>query len=65
MIKGEQPEELESADRFRYYLYLKLYTLVSAIILKYCGYDSFILNFPKIYENSTKIELKEEHYRKI
>jgi hypothetical protein len=65
MILNEKPHSLRDEDKFRYYLYLKLYTLISALILKYCGFDNLILNYPKIYELETGINLNEEHYRKV
>ena len=65
MVKMIIPKSINNSDKFRYYLYLKLYVLVSSIILKYIGYDGMILNHPKIYENTTGIKLNEEHYRQI
>jgi len=58
-------KSINESDKFIYYLYLKLYVLVSSIIMKYIGYDSLVLNYPKIYEKETGIELDEEHYRQI
>jgi hypothetical protein len=65
MVQEIEPKSLNEADKFRYYLYLKLYVLVSSIIMKYVGYDNFVVNYPKIYEKETGFELDEEYYRQI
>ena len=65
MIEDTRPENIQTADRFRFYLYLKLYTLTAAVILKYCGFDNLILNYPKIYEAETGVKLEEGHYRNL
>ncbi|HMS68348.1 MAG TPA: hypothetical protein PKD18_09425 [Saprospiraceae bacterium] len=65
MVQEIEPKSLNQADKFRYYLYLKLYVLVSSIIMKYIGYDNLVVNYPKIYEKVTGIELDEEYYRQI
>lgn len=65
MVKEIKPKSLNEADKFRYYLYLKLYVLISSIVMKYIGYDNLIVNYPKIYEKDTGIELDEGYYRQI
>jgi hypothetical protein len=65
MIQEIEPKSLNEADKFRYYLYLKLYVLVSSIIMKYIGYDNLVVNYPKIYEKDTGFDLDEEYYRQI
>lgn len=55
----------DKSDGLRYFLFLKLYTLISAILLKKIGYDNLIVNYPKIYEKETKIKLNEDQYRQI
>lgn len=65
MVQDNEPKTINEADKFRYYLYLKIYVLVSSVILKYIGYDNYVINYPKIHEASTGIKLNEEHYRKI
>lgn len=65
MVQDIEPKSINEADKFRYYLYLKLYVLISSIIMKYIGYDNLVVNYPKIYENSTGVELDEEYYRQI
>ncbi len=65
MVNSNDSKNLNEADKFRYYLYLKIYVLISSVILKYVGYDNYIVNYPKIYEKSTGIKLEEDHYRLI
>lgn len=65
MVQEIEPKSINEADKFRYYLYLKLYVLVSSIIMKYIGYDNLVVNYPKIHEKDTGIELDEEYYRQI
>lgn len=65
MVQEVEPKSINEADKFRYYLYLKLYVLVSAVIMKYIGFDNLVVNYPKIYENNTGIKLDEEYYRQI
>jgi len=48
-----------------YYSALRLSTLLSMLILKWVGYDNYVLNYPKINEVSTGIPLDEEPYRKV
>lgn len=58
-------ESLSDEDKTLFYLYLKLYVLISSIILKYIGYNNLIVNYPKINEDETGVILNEEYYRQI
>jgi hypothetical protein len=58
-------ENLSDEDKVGFYLYLKLYVLISSIILKYIGYNNLVVNYPKIYEDETGVILDEEYYRQI
>jgi len=71
-LHGREPEmnnqilkNLTESSKYLYYLSLKLYTLISALVLKYVGYDNLIVNYPKIHENYTNIKIDEEYYRQI
>ncbi|MFC4686568.1 hypothetical protein ACFO4P_06430 [Epilithonimonas pallida] len=55
---------IEEKDADLYYASAKLYTLLNLLILKYIGYDSYVLNFSKLYEQKTKYPIKEDYYRK-
>lgn len=65
MIQDEKPENILEEDKLRYFLHLKLFTLLSALILKLSEFKGHIVNYPKIHESSTGKKLREKHYRKI
>lgn len=48
-----------------HYSALRLFTLLNMLIMKYVGFDGYILNYPKIKEESTGIYLNEDPYRKV
>ncbi|MBE2227832.1 MAG: hypothetical protein IAE93_10830 [Ignavibacteria bacterium] len=48
-----------------HYICLRLFVVLSKEILKYLGYSGRIINYPKIYENITKIKVNEEPFIKI
>jgi hypothetical protein len=49
-----------------FYCSLRFYTLLNMLILKWIGYDNYIVNYPKLMEKTTGISLPdEEAYRKI
>ncbi len=48
-----------------YYSSLRLYTLLNMLIMKWIGYDNYVLNYPKINESATGIPLNEDPYRKV
>ncbi|MGN6178810.1 MAG: hypothetical protein ACTHNW_06495 [Mucilaginibacter sp.] len=47
-----------------YYAALRFYTLLNRLILKWIGYDNYVLNHPKLNERTTLIKLKEPYYIK-
>jgi|GEM_PF-1298154 hypothetical protein len=65
IIAFRKDNSLNEEDKVRFYLSLKQYVLIAAIIMKYIGFDSLIVNYPKIYENSTGVPLDELLYRQI
>lgn len=65
MVRDIKPQNIHEEDKFRYYLHLKLFTLLSSLILKMCGYKGYIVNYPKIYEKLTGVKSRERYYRKI
>lgn len=65
MIKEYKQETIAEQDKLRYYLYLRLYVLISSILMKHTGYNGLVVNYPKIYENITGVCLDEEYYRQI
>jgi hypothetical protein len=48
-----------------YYIALRLYTLLAALILKSIGYDGRIINHPKFNEEDCEVKLEEEFFRQI
>lgn len=56
--------EGENNDKYRYSASLRLYTLLSALILKYVGFDNRVINHPK-RSDSLNIAFDEEPFRQI
>ena len=56
---------IELKDSDLYYASVRLYTLLNILIFKMIGFDNYVLNFPKIFEKSTKYKVKEDFYRKV
>jgi len=47
------------------YISGRLYTLISALILKSIGYDGYIINHSKFFEDFCGIKTNEDYYRFI
>ena len=47
-----------------YYVSMRFYTLLNRLILKWVGYENYVLNHAKIQENTTLIKLKEPYHLK-
>lgn len=56
--------EGKSNDKYRFSASLRLYTLLSALILKYVGFDNRVINHPK-RSDSLNIAFEEEPFRQI
>ncbi|HEY4327987.1 MAG TPA: hypothetical protein VGN20_28645 [Mucilaginibacter sp.] len=54
----------ERAGLDLYYASMRFYTLLNRLILKWTGYENYVLNHAKIQEKTTKIKLKEPYYFK-
>lgn len=52
-------------ERKTYHIALRLYTLLSVLILKSIGYNGKILNYPKIHESASSDKIIEPYYRQI
>ena len=48
-----------------FYAATRFYTLLNMLILKWVGFDNYVVNFPVIQSGTTGIKLKEEPYRKV
>jgi hypothetical protein len=60
-----EDKETKIVNKEVYSISLRLFTLLSALILKHIGYEGNILNHPKIYEKYLELDLEEGFYRKI
>ena len=56
---------LERRNKDLYYASMRFYTLLNILILKWIGFDNYVLNYPKLHEKYCKIKLKEAPFRKI
>lgn len=56
---------LDEKNRDLYYASLRFYTLINMLIMKWIGYENFVINYPKIYEDYCRIKLNEHFYRKL
>lgn len=56
---------IELKDNDLYYATVRLYTLLNTLIFKMIGFDNYILNFAKIYENDTTYKVKESYHKKV
>jgi hypothetical protein len=65
-IKGVKLDTEKKIDKAYWYLQLRLYTLVSSVILKKVGYTNKVLNHYSFYENAIGFfELNELSYRDL
>ena len=48
-----------------FYASTRFYTLLNMLILKWVGFDNYVVNFPVIQSGATGIKLREEPYRKV
>ncbi|WP_118951256.1 hypothetical protein [Taibaiella helva] len=56
---------LDRINQDLYYASMRFYTLLNMLILKWIGFDNYVLNHPKIREIQCGIKLKEDYYRKL
>ena len=60
-----EDRSVDRMDRDLYYAAVRFYTLLNTLILKWVGFDNYVINYPKINESYCKIKVNEKHYRKI
>ena len=63
--RNKKNRTIKEKDLDLYYTSIRIYTLLNMIILKYIGYDNYVINFSKIYEKNTGYLIKEDYYRKV
>ncbi|MCG7500372.1 hypothetical protein MHM83_00655 [Tenacibaculum sp. Mcav3-52] len=63
--RKKKNRSINDKDLDMYYTSIRIYTLLNMLILKYVGYDNYVINFPKIYEKNTGYVVNEDYYRKV
>lgn len=48
-----------------FYASTRFYTLLNMLVLKWIGFDNYVVNFPVIHSGATGIRLKEKPFRKV
>jgi len=62
-LGNDRPDSIKNNEM--YYASIRLYTLLNMLIMKWIGFDNYVINYPKIHEKFCKIKLKEPYYRKV
>lgn len=66
MTKAGTNRSLERLNYDLFYCSLRFYTLLNMLILKWIGYDNYVINYPKLQSRYTKIKLPNEQvFRKV
>lgn len=63
--RNKKNRTIREKDSDLYYTSVRIYTLLNILILKYVGYNNYVINFSKIYEQNTGYSVDEEFYRKV
>ena len=64
LMNNETERTSEEIDNHMLYISAKLYTLISKLILKSCGYKGYVINHSKLYEQDG-INSTEEYFEEI
>lgn len=65
LLTNKELKSESDINNYMGYISGKLFTLISALILKYVGYEGYIINHAKFYEDLCEIETSEEYFRLI
>jgi hypothetical protein len=65
LMTGKELKSELDINNYMGYISGKLFTLISALILKYIGYEGYIINHAKFYEDLCEIDTDEEYYRLV
>lgn len=65
LLERKELKSESDINNYMGYISGKLFTLISALILKYIGYEGYIINYAKFYEDLCEIETIEEYFRLI
>ncbi|WP_436486721.1 hypothetical protein [Chitinophaga sp. ARDCPP14] len=64
--KGRLPAQYtDELSRHVYHCCLRIYTLLTILILRQCGYEGKMVNYPKIHEHITGKKLDEPYFRDV
>lgn len=64
LMNNELERTSEEIDNHMLHVSAKLYTLISKLILKSCGYEGYVINYSKFYEKNS-INSKEDYFEYI
>ncbi|MCL3781412.1 hypothetical protein EMN47_13560 [Prolixibacteraceae bacterium JC049] len=65
LMTGKELKSESDINNYMGYISGKLFTLISALIFKYVGYEGYIINHAKFYEDLCEIDTNEEYFRLI
>lgn len=65
LMTGKELKSESDINNYMGYISGKLFTLISALILKHVGYEGYIINHAKFYEDLCEIRTNEEYFRLI
>ena len=65
LLISEELKSEKDINNYMGYISGRLYTLISALILKSIGYDGYIINHSKFFEDFCGIKTNEDYYRII
>lgn len=63
--RNKKNHTIRDKDLDLHYTSIRIYTLLNMLILKYVGYNNYVINFSKIYETNIGYMVDEEFYRKV
>ncbi len=65
LSKSIEEPSIDKKNKDLYYASMRFYTLLNMLILKWIGFDNYVINYPKLSEDFSKIKLRENYYRKL
>ena len=63
--KSNAELNIDKKNRDLYYASMRFYTLLNMLVLKWIGFDNYIINYAKLREDYSQIKMKEPYYRKL
>lgn len=65
LMNNKNDRSTQEINRELYFTSLRFYTLINMLILKWVGYDNRVVNYTKLKQAYTDIELNEEPFRQV